>query len=164
MSKLNLTVIGLALIAFGWPFPAVPQTREATALDAQINRLFNAGQYQEAIPLAQRLLEIQEKAFGPDNPKITDALYNLATLNGYQGNYADAENLYQRVMAIHEKSHGPDNPSVADVADSLAYTYKQEGRYADAEPLFQRALAIRQKALRPDHPDVANSLANMADL
>ncbi len=169
MVKLKLCVAALiaatiAAFTLSWPGPAGAQTREAAALDAQVTRLFNAGRYQEAIPLAQRLLEIQEKAFGPDNPKIAGAVYNLAMLNGHQGNYADAEALYKRVEAIYEQSLGPDNPNVADAADGHASLYKDEGRYADAEPLYQRALAIRQKAYGTEHPDVANSLVNLANL
>ena len=44
MAKLKLCTIGLiAVIVLGWPAPAAPQTREAATLDAQVTRLFNAG-------------------------------------------------------------------------------------------------------------------------
>jgi CHAT domain-containing protein/Tfp pilus assembly protein PilF len=165
MAKLAQCIAGLLIaIAIGWPASASAQLREAAALDAKVAALFNAGKYQEAIPLAQRSLAIREKAFGPDNLNVANSVYNLGMLNDYQGNYADAEALYQRALAIYEKTRGPDHPNVADAVDSIAYLYKQQGRYADAEPLFQRSLAIREKALGPEHPDVANSLSNLADL
>jgi len=165
MAKFAQWVAGLVIaIAIGWPAPASAQLRDAAALDAKVAALFNAGKYQEAIPLAQRSLAIVERAFGPDNLKIANSVYNLAMLNENQGNYADALALYQRALAIYEKAHGPDHPDVADAVDNIANLYTEQGRYADAEPLYQRSLAIRQKALGPDHPDVANSLMNLAGL
>ena len=165
MAKLAQSIAGLAVvIAIGWAAPGLAQLQEGAALDAKVTALFNAGRYQEAIPLAQRSLAIAEKAFGPDNLKIANNIYNLAMLNDYQGNYAEAEALYQRALAIYEKAHGPDNSDVADAVDHIAFLYKEQARYADAEPLFQRSLSIRQKVLGPDHPDVANSLANLANL
>jgi CHAT domain-containing protein len=165
VAKLTQCIAGLLVaLAVVWSAPALAQLQEAAALDAKVTALYNAGRYQEAIPLAQRSLAIAEKIFGPDNLKIANNIYNLAMLNDYQGNYADAEALYRRALAIYEKAHGPDHPDVADAIDNIALLYKEQARYADAEPLFQRSLAIRQKVLGPNHPDVANSLANLADL
>jgi tetratricopeptide (TPR) repeat protein len=154
----------MVAIVVVWSAPASAQLREAAALDAKVNALFNAGKYQEALPLAQRSLAIREKALGPDNLNVANSVYNLAQLNGYQGNFADAEMLYRRALAIYEKARGPDHPDVADAVDSIAYLYKEQGRYADAEPLYQRSLAIREKVRGPEHADTANSLSNLADL
>ena len=149
MAKLAQCIAGLVIaIAIGWPAPASAQLREAAALDAKVAALFNAGKYQEAIPLAQRSLAIVERAFGPDNLKIANSVYNLAMLNENQGNYADALALYQRALAIYEKAHGPDHPDVADAVDNIANLYTEQGRYADAEPLYQRSLAISGEGAR----------------
>ena len=41
---------------------------EATRLNQQAVELYQAGRYQEALPLQQRALEINEKALGPEHP------------------------------------------------------------------------------------------------
>jgi tetratricopeptide (TPR) repeat protein len=140
------------------------QIDEVTELNKKIFELNNAGKYADAVPLAQQVLAIREKALGRDDPGVATSLNNLAELYADQGRYADAEPSYKRSLAIREKALGPDHPDVATSLNNLALLYQSQGRYADAEPLYQRALAIREKALGPDHPNVASSLNNLAGL
>ncbi len=136
----------------------------ADELHQRIIELYRAGRYAEAIPLAQQMLAIQEKALGPDHPGVATWLNNLALLFKEQGRYAEAEPLLKRALAIHEKALGPDHPDVATALSSLAELYRNQGRYVEAEPLCKRALAIYEKALGPDHPDVATALSSLAEL
>jgi Flp pilus assembly protein TadD len=69
------------------------QTKEAEALTAQSRKLYQQGRYSEAIPLAQRILEIREKSLGPDHTEVATALNNLAAAYKGQGRYVDAEPL-----------------------------------------------------------------------
>ena len=52
--------IGCSLIA-----PSFAQSDEKTAVNARVIKLYRAGNFSEAIPLAQRALAIREKALGP---------------------------------------------------------------------------------------------------
>jgi CHAT domain-containing protein/tetratricopeptide (TPR) repeat protein len=142
--------------------PATAQQGEANALDARMDELYRGGKFSEAIPLAERVLAIREKALGPDHPDVARSLNNLAALYDLQGRYADAEPLYRRSLAIQDKALGPNHPDVARSLNNLALLYDNQGRYADAEPLYRRSLAIYEKALGPDHPDVATSVDNLA--
>ena len=54
--------------------------QEAKALDQRMVQLYRAGRYHEALPLAQRHLQITEKALGPEHPNTAASLNNLATL------------------------------------------------------------------------------------
>jgi CHAT domain-containing protein/Tfp pilus assembly protein PilF len=158
--------IGVILVAMliGIPFagaPAIGQQDETTALNKRIGELYQAGKFSDAIPLAQRALEIREKALGPDDPVLASSLNVLAFLFNALGRYGQAEPLYKRALAIQEKALGPDHPDVAISLNFLAMLYHNQGRYPDAEPFYKRALAIREKALGPDHPDVAQSLNNL---
>ncbi len=137
---------------------------EANLLNEQVIQLYQQGQYAQAIPLAQKVLTIREKALGPDHPDVAQSLNNLALLYQEQGHYAAAEPLLKRAQAIREKALGPDHPDVANSLNNLAALYLAQGHYAAAEPLVKRALAIAEKALGPDHPDVATSVNNLAAL
>ena len=64
---------------------------------------YDRGDYAAAIPLYQRAVEILEKAFGPEHPKLAACQNSLAELYRKQGNYAAALPLYQRSLAIREK-------------------------------------------------------------
>src|SRR6516164_6797422 len=110
---------------------------EAAALNQQFIQLYSQGRYSEATPLAQRALEIQEKALGPHHPTVANLLNNLALLYVEQDRYAEAEPLFKRSLAIREKALGSDHPDVAASLNNLAQLYKDQGRNADAEPLFK---------------------------
>jgi CHAT domain-containing protein/Tfp pilus assembly protein PilF len=139
---------------------------EARRLDGQILQYFAAGQYQEATPLAQRVLAIREKELGAEHPDIAAALNNLAELYRVTAAYAKAEPLYRRALAIREKALGPKHPYTAQSLSNLALLYIAIGAYMRAEPLLRRALIIDEsdKALGPDHPDTATVLNNLAAL
>jgi tetratricopeptide (TPR) repeat protein/CHAT domain-containing protein len=159
----------VAAIVMAWGLVLAPpanaqQGEDADALNAQVNKLHGEGKYAQAIPLAQRLLSIREKALGPEHPDVATALGTLARLYHDDGRYAEAEPLYKRSLAIREHALGPDHADVAASLNSLAQLYQAEGRYADAEPFYKRSLAIREKVLGPDHPYVATTLNGLARL
>jgi tetratricopeptide (TPR) repeat protein len=92
---------------------AAQQADEADALNKKVVELYKAGRYADAIPIAQQVLAIREKALRGDHPNVATSLNNLALLYANQGRYADAEPLYQRALAIWEKALGRDHPDVA---------------------------------------------------
>src|SRR6202046_695906 len=136
----------------------------AVQLYQQVTHLTGQGKFQDAIPLAQEALSIQEKALGPDHPAVAQGLNVLALLYFKLGRYAEAEPLYKRSLDIAEKTRGPDDPAVATGLDSLAQVYVNQGRYAEGDALEKRELAIREKAFGPDNPDVAHTLNNIAEI
>ena len=153
-------VLGIALVAGGpekvlaqnSPVVVSPsaQLEEAKRLDREATELYQQGKYDEAIPLVKRILEIRQKALGPDHPDVAACFNNLAELYRSQGNYAEAEPLYQKSLAIVEKVLGPEHPLAAGILYNLAELQLNQGNYAEAESLFQRSQAIREKALSPN--------------
>jgi len=133
-------------------------------LDAEVEQLYEAGQYAEATAIAERSLAWREVELGPEHPDTAQSLNNLALLHHVQGLYAKAEPLFQRALAIREKALGPEHPDTAQSLNYLAALNHGQGLYAKAEPLSQRGLAIREKALGPEHPDTAQSLNDLAEL
>jgi CHAT domain-containing protein/Tfp pilus assembly protein PilF len=137
---------------------------ESRKLNAGFLKLYRAGKYDEAIPLAKRMVEIRESILGPDHLGVAHALSNLAILYFSKNDYAKTEPLYQRVLAIRKKALGPEHPDIATDLYNLALLYKARSDYTTAEPLYQRALTIREKALGPEHPAVADVLDSLANL
>ena len=162
----TLLAVLLYLLQLGPPLIADEQNDLAklSSLNKQHTELYQAGKFNDAIPVAQEFLELSEKALGPDHPDTAMALSNLALLYSSMGDYAKAEPLYQRALKIYEKALGPDHPDTARSLNNLAALYDSMGDYAKAEPLYQRALKITEKALGPDHPDTATALNNLAGL
>ncbi|HNB72218.1 MAG TPA: tetratricopeptide repeat protein [Acidobacteriota bacterium] len=145
--------------------PATEQDRarfEIEALVSKVEKLRQAGTYDEALTLATQALEKSEHVFGQEDLLVATSLYSLAMLYYNKDDYTRAEPLHQRALAIREKVLGPDHPDVAQSLNSLAALYQEKGDYARAELFSERSLGIREKVLGPDHPDVALSLNNLA--
>ena len=124
--------------------------------------LQRAGKYDEALPLAERVLEVRERLLGAEHRDVAAAINGLAGIYLDRGEYVKAEPLYKRAIDIREKAPGKDHPATATSLNKLALVYQDLGKYVEAEPLYKRALEIREKALSKDHPDTAQSLNNLA--
>jgi tetratricopeptide (TPR) repeat protein len=120
--------------------------------------------YQQAEPLYQRALRINETALGAEHPNTAAALNNLASLYEAQGRYGEAVPLLVRALRINEQALGAEHPTTAAALNNLASVYDSQGRYDEAEPLYQRALRINETALGAEHPDTAAALNNLASV
>src|SRR5947207_12046554 len=85
---------------------------DLSSLLGQARQLYEAGKYAEAVPLAQRAVELAEKRFGPEHPNVATSLNYLAELYHEQGRYAEAVPLPQRAVDLAEKQFGPEHPDV----------------------------------------------------
>src|SRR5262249_12777039 len=120
----------------------VVERRDATENDRALdeaNKLFKesltlrrAGKYNDALPLAERLLKIRQRLLGSDHTDVAAAINLLGILYSDNGEYAKAEPLYDRALAILEKTQGPEHPEVAHTLHSLAMLYCNRGEYAKA--------------------------------
>jgi CHAT domain-containing protein/tetratricopeptide (TPR) repeat protein len=137
---------------------------EANNLAKEAEKLKEAGNYEAAARIWERLVGWAEKNLGPDHPDTAASLNNLALLYSDQGAHSKAELLLHRSLKINEKALGPDHPSTATSLNNLAELYRDQGAYSKAEPLYLRSLKINEKALGPDHPSTATSLSNLAGL
>jgi tetratricopeptide (TPR) repeat protein len=121
-------------------------------------------EWTEAEPLMRRTLDIVEKSFGPQHPKVSAALNSLALLLEDTNRLAEAEPLLRRSLAIDERSPGSQTPEVAADLNNLAALLVATNRLAEAEPLMRRALAIDEKSFGLQDPRLAAPLANLASL
>jgi CHAT domain-containing protein/Tfp pilus assembly protein PilF len=140
------------------------ELEEAKRLEQQVIQLYEQGKYNEAIPIAERVLEIRERILGENHLDVASSMAWLAFLYSSQGRYSEAEPLYIQALEMYQKLLGTEHPDVATSLNNLALLYKSQGRYNEAEPLFKQALEMRQKLLGTEHPDVASSLHNLASL
>src|SRR5215475_15160350 len=96
---------------------------EARKLYSECVRLRSAGKYDEALPLAERTVEILERVLGPVHCEVALAINHLAELYSEKVEYGKAEPLYKRALPIIEKSLGEDHPSTAQNISDLAELY-----------------------------------------
>ncbi|MBI4748569.1 MAG: CHAT domain-containing protein [Acidobacteria bacterium] len=135
---------------------------EIENLNSEVQKLQQAGKYDQGLPLAQHAVEQSEKKLGPEHPLVEESLNTLALFYHAKGQYQQAEPVYRRALAICEKALGPDHPQMATILNNLARLYQEKGDYQQAEPLYRRSLAIYEKAFGPDHFETATILNNLA--
>jgi tetratricopeptide (TPR) repeat protein len=118
--------------------------------------------WNEALPLLERALEIHEAELGLNHFSTTSSLNNLASLHQAMGEHAKAVPLYELALEIREAHLGPDHPLTATVLDNLGLLHVAMGEHAKALPMVQRALGIYEAQLGPDHLDTVQSLNHVA--
>ncbi len=108
---------------------------EWEALNKEVLSLYQKGQYDRAVVVATKALDVAEKAVGSNHPSVAQSLNNLAALYYAQGQYGQAEPLYKRPLAIWEKALGPDHPDVAGSLNNLAELYRATGTHSSHQAM-----------------------------
>ncbi len=134
----------------------------ANWFDGQFSNYLNAYAAQALGPLAERLIDICEKQFGPDHPETARSLTNLARVILMQRGVDRAEPLLRRAIDIQEGSLGVEHPDTARTLAVLGGCYEGRGDMLAAEPYYKRALDIRERMLGSEHPLTLGTLGNLA--
>src|SRR3954453_12193695 len=133
------------------------------ALTRHVVEAYQAGQVNEAVPLAEQALELAQ-AFGPRHPNTLISMSNLALVLNRQGRYSEAEPLYRETLQLRREVLGPRHPDTLRSLNNLASVLDNQGRYGEAEPLDRESLQLRREVLGPRHPDTLSSLNNLASV
>jgi CHAT domain-containing protein len=138
--------------------------QRASQLAGQSNTLYEQGDYQQALPLAETALEIREQHLSRDSPLLSSSLNNVAALNHALGNYDRAAQLLQRLLVMTADTSGIETLDYALALNNLAEVYRAQGDYIQAEELHLKSIALREKLLPPDDPMLAVSYNNLAEI
>ncbi len=167
MGKSTRIIALLLIVAFCVPSAVVAQketAEDADRLDQQALEFFRQGKATEAIPLAERALEIRKRVLVENHHDYAIWLNHLAFLYMSMGRYEQAEPLYRQALEIDRKALGEQHSSYARDLNNLAALYYSMGRYEQAEVNLRQALKIDRKTLGEQHPDNATILNSLAVL
>lgn len=137
---------------------------EAKRFITTANRLWLDEKYAEALPLAERSLEIRRRELGEENSEVGRAYFILANIVSSDGDLAKSELFYGRALEISEKALGKDHLFVSSILNNWGIVYKDRGDYIRAEAFYARALEVRQKVLDANHLLIASSLNNLGNI
>lgn len=143
---------------------ASPEVAEAARLNARVLELYKSGKFDEALPLAQQVLTLREKALAPTDRRIADALTNLAVIYADKKETGKAESLFQRALTIYENALGPASDAALVVVSRLMVLRFNKGDYDKAEALAQQLVAGNEKKLGANNIGVAVALTNLANI
>jgi tetratricopeptide (TPR) repeat protein len=103
---------------------------------------FDARRYQDALPLAQKVVQLTEEQYGADNRAMVNPLSNLGTTQYRMGDYKSAEETFQRSVKIVEDTGGAADRLLLRPLHGLGATYFAAQQYDDASVTLKRALDL----------------------
>ncbi|HYY99373.1 MAG TPA: tetratricopeptide repeat protein [Pyrinomonadaceae bacterium] len=134
---------------------ATPELKEAARLNGEVVKLYAAGKYEDALPLAERCLELYEKELGRSHTLVAGALLNLAATERSLNRLEDAKGHYRRAASILEKAG---DEGVRPLINAVEGQARLESDIYNAAELHKRALDLGEKAYGPDAPELAQML------
>ncbi len=129
---------------------------------AEQGRLYAAGEYERALPLAVSQLVVRRRIFPPAHPELATCLNDIGAIGWASGRHAVSERALCAALMLRRRHYAGDHPDVAQSLQSIASAIFARGAREESEQLCYHALAMRRRLFPRDHRDVANSLSNLA--
>ncbi|CAF1019886.1 unnamed protein product [Adineta ricciae] len=125
------------------------------------NIKYQRGQYEEAITLFRKSLELRLMSSSPNHPDVAGSYNNIGAAYSDMGDYPKALSSYDQALKIQLQSLPLNHPDVAGSYNNIGNAYSHMGDYPKALSSYEQALKIREQSLPPNHPDVASSYNNI---
>jgi tetratricopeptide (TPR) repeat protein len=119
------------------------------------------GRHTEAIALAKRLIDMDEKLYGAESPHVARDLSNLGIHYQMAGDEATAGQALERALAVARRNPGEE---LLLVIGNLAPYYSAHHRTADAKLLLNEALEFCDAHPGPHVPACSDFRARLADI
>lgn len=116
------------------------------------------GRYTVAETLLKQALWVQEKAYGPRNPAVSETLNAMAYFYYDRDQIDKALPLAERSLAICQASLGPKDPRRAWTLSVTSLVYDGSGNFAEAERMAREALPILEVSYGQQSFEVASTL------
>ncbi|CAF1417012.1 unnamed protein product, partial [Adineta ricciae] len=144
---------------------------DETPSEDSTNRVYNhlgkikcqKGQYEEAITLFQKSLELSLMSSSPNHPDVAVSYNNIGIAYYNMGDYSKALSSYEQALKIQLQSLTPNHPHVASSYNNIGNAYHNMGDYPKALSSYEQALKIQLQSLPPNHPHVASSYNNIGN-
>lgn len=127
---------------------------EANRLSDSASEFLSKRDYDQALLLARRALDIGEKEVGAESPLIVNYLNKIAVIYLARRQFEEAEASFKRALDVREKALGAEHLDAAQSLYNLAEFYRIKGDYNKALPLYERVVKIREKAQGSEVVDV----------
>jgi tetratricopeptide (TPR) repeat protein len=116
----------------------------------------------ESVVFLERIVSINEQAFGPDSPVIVDTLARLGHFYLVAGRIDDAGKILARISGLIGEDPAEQSPGYLNVLQLRALLSAERGKFDEAAADLTRAIAVAAKYGGPQHNSVANNSFNLA--
>src|SRR5262249_9131661 len=99
---------------------------------------FDGRNYEQALPLAEKLVSLTEEQYGATDRAMVNPLCNLGTTQYRLHDFKAAEEVYLRTVKIVEDAGGGAERALLRPLHGLGATYFATGQYEDASLILKR--------------------------
>jgi tetratricopeptide (TPR) repeat protein len=125
--------------------PAAPSPDPRMEAYEQFRGLYQTARYAEALPFAQRVVELSEA--DPDREhELPTAYNNLAAVQFQVGDYMAARNSYEKSLELIEVSHGISSRRLVVPLAGLGAVHAALDQHEIATAMLARALAVNRRS------------------
>jgi len=123
------------------------------------------GDYETAIPLLEKAVEIRRAELPAGDPRLDDALNVLGMVYWLSGDLATSLKCSEEILALREAEFGKEHARYTQVLVDLGNIYADMGDLDKAEELQRRALTVERRVLiGDDRLDLAYTTNNLASV
>jgi non-specific serine/threonine protein kinase/serine/threonine-protein kinase len=125
--------------------------------------LVDSGKAQEALPIAQSVVEARTRVLGADHPQTLRAKLNLATAYARLEQFDKTLPLQAEVAQARMRLLGPRHPDTIFILINQAGSLQQMGRSQEALAAIGRVLPLAIEVLGDHHPQAQAAMQIRAD-
>ena len=125
------------------------------ALLEQVEALFKANKYAEALSTAKRLVRVCEEKYGAEHADTVVAKDKLGWAYFETKDYTKAESIFKPNLETCKKVLGLEHQQTAECLDSMSLLYYNTGDWDKAVRFAQQTLDLKEKIYGPDHQKTA---------
>jgi len=143
------------------PCALSPEHPEIAITLVNLGLLLNRqGNYAEALPLLERAVVLNKKAYGANHPMVATCIDALARAQKVQGKHA--RSLYEQAFAMRRDTLGINHPETVMILNNIAGLHFANGDLEEAESVYRQALTTWETVFGLEHPNVALGQSNLA--
>jgi len=144
---------------------------QATTLDSQLElaktyndqavQYYQQGRFQQALPLAEKALNIRTEVLGEKHADTLGSLNYLAEIYRELGRFYEALPLSEKSYLLSKNELGKTHPLTLASLNNLVVIYKDLGRLKEALPLAEKNYPLVKKVRGENRPETITALNNL---
>lgn len=144
-----------------------PDLQAAQKISLEVVKLFKEKKFEEALPLAERVVTIRENAQGKNHVQVAQAYRNLGYIQLQRDKRKEAQSAFEKALGIYETNQSlsvQDERTFAEMLEAVALYEALNGDFLGAEKKFNRAVELREKVNGKDALETANAMLQLSQI
>ncbi len=137
------------------------------SLKKEAFNLYQQRKYDEALKLAQRILQIKEKEFGSQHLEYASALADLATIELASGKMKSGEKTMRQAISIYESKTDLTKEKaleLAEIFELIGFMKYRNEKPKDAVAEYRHALELKEKYTGTESIETSNTLWHLGNM